>query len=95
MGCHGNPTVERAPSPAVIREMSPEHIYDVVSTDHGFRCQARFPQQALSRRSRKLGTKLGSGGVVVRLEVRNIDIHAIAVQAAAGSDEMLNLYGDL
>jgi polyvinyl alcohol dehydrogenase (cytochrome) len=25
--CHGNPTVERAPSPAAIREMSPEKIY--------------------------------------------------------------------
>ncbi len=27
MTCHGNPNVERAPSPAAIREMSPERIY--------------------------------------------------------------------
>src|SRR6516162_8324770 len=32
MGCHGNPAVERAPAPAVIREMSPEHIYEVLTT---------------------------------------------------------------
>src|SRR3989442_15239402 len=30
--CHGNPTVERAPSPAAIREMSPEKIYDAMAT---------------------------------------------------------------
>jgi mono/diheme cytochrome c family protein len=28
--CHGNPTVERAPSPAAIREMAPEKIYDAL-----------------------------------------------------------------
>jgi polyvinyl alcohol dehydrogenase (cytochrome) len=32
MGCHGNPNVERAPSPAAIREMSPEKIYDALTT---------------------------------------------------------------
>ena len=32
MGCHGNPNVERAPSPATIREMSPERIYDALTT---------------------------------------------------------------
>ena len=32
MGCHGNPAVERAPSPAAIREMSPEHIYEALTT---------------------------------------------------------------
>src|ERR1700721_2739142 len=32
MGCHGNPAVERAPSPTVIREMSPEHIYEALTT---------------------------------------------------------------
>jgi polyvinyl alcohol dehydrogenase (cytochrome) len=32
MGCHGNPNVERAPSPAAIREMSPERIYDALAT---------------------------------------------------------------
>ena len=31
-GCHGNPTVERAPSPAAIREMTPEKIYDALTT---------------------------------------------------------------
>jgi polyvinyl alcohol dehydrogenase (cytochrome) len=30
--CHGNPRVERAPSPAAIREMSPERIYDSLTT---------------------------------------------------------------
>jgi polyvinyl alcohol dehydrogenase (cytochrome) len=32
MTCHGNPAVERAPSPASIREMSPERIYEALST---------------------------------------------------------------
>jgi polyvinyl alcohol dehydrogenase (cytochrome) len=31
MGCHGNPNVERAPSPAAIREMFTERIYDVLT----------------------------------------------------------------
>jgi polyvinyl alcohol dehydrogenase (cytochrome) len=31
-GCHGNPAVERAPSPAAIREMTPERIYDSLTT---------------------------------------------------------------
>src|SRR5438552_1243011 len=30
--CHGNPNVERAPSPAAIREMPPEKIYDALTT---------------------------------------------------------------
>src|SRR5215471_17382212 len=32
MSCHGNPKVERAQSPAAIREMSPEKIYEAVTT---------------------------------------------------------------
>src|SRR5262249_23479079 len=32
MTCHGNPNVERAPSPAAIREMSPERIYDALTS---------------------------------------------------------------
>ena len=32
MTCHGNPAVERAPSPASIREMSPERIYEALTT---------------------------------------------------------------
>ena len=32
MGCHGNPNVERAPTPAAIREMSPERIYEALTT---------------------------------------------------------------
>jgi len=32
MGCHGNPNIERAPSPAAIREMSPEKIYTALTT---------------------------------------------------------------
>ncbi len=32
MGCHGNANVERAPSPAAIREMSPEKIYEALTT---------------------------------------------------------------
>lgn len=32
MGCHGNPNVERAPSPAAIREMTPERIYAALTT---------------------------------------------------------------
>src|SRR6516164_9036347 len=32
MGCHGNSNVERAPSPAAIREMSPERIYEALTT---------------------------------------------------------------
>jgi polyvinyl alcohol dehydrogenase (cytochrome) len=30
--CHGNPAVERAPSPAAIRQMSPERIYTALTT---------------------------------------------------------------
>lgn len=30
--CHGNPQVERAPLPAVIKQMTPEHIYEVLTT---------------------------------------------------------------
>src|SRR5213593_2896465 len=32
VACHGNPNVERAPSPATIREMSPERIYEALTT---------------------------------------------------------------
>src|SRR5207244_4409759 len=32
MSCHGNPKVERAPSPNAIREMSPERIYTALTT---------------------------------------------------------------
>jgi polyvinyl alcohol dehydrogenase (cytochrome) len=32
MNCHGNPIVERAPTPAAIREMSPERIYEALSS---------------------------------------------------------------
>ena len=31
LGCHGNPAYERAPSPAALREMAPEHIYDALT----------------------------------------------------------------
>jgi polyvinyl alcohol dehydrogenase (cytochrome) len=31
-GCHGNPAVERVPSPSAIREMPPERIYDSLAT---------------------------------------------------------------
>jgi polyvinyl alcohol dehydrogenase (cytochrome) len=32
MTCHGNPANDRAPSPNAIREMSPEHIYEALTT---------------------------------------------------------------
>lgn len=32
VGCHGNPNVPRAPSPAAIREMTPERIYTALTT---------------------------------------------------------------
>jgi polyvinyl alcohol dehydrogenase (cytochrome) len=32
LSCHGRPEYERAPSPAALREMSPEHLYEVLST---------------------------------------------------------------
>jgi polyvinyl alcohol dehydrogenase (cytochrome) len=32
MGCHGNPKVERAPTPETIRQMSPERIYEALTT---------------------------------------------------------------
>ena len=32
MTCHGNPAVARAPLPAAIREMTPERIYDALTT---------------------------------------------------------------
>lgn len=31
-GCHGNPNVERAPTPAALREMSPEKIFDALTS---------------------------------------------------------------
>src|SRR6185312_16903768 len=30
--CHGNPQFERAPSPSALREMTPEHIYDALTS---------------------------------------------------------------
>ena len=30
--CHGKPEYERAPSPSALREMSPEHLFEVLST---------------------------------------------------------------
>jgi polyvinyl alcohol dehydrogenase (cytochrome) len=32
LSCHGKAEYERAPSPAALREMSPEHIYEVLAT---------------------------------------------------------------
>jgi polyvinyl alcohol dehydrogenase (cytochrome) len=32
MSCHGNPKVARAPSPAAIRELTPERIYDALAS---------------------------------------------------------------
>src|SRR5262252_7563228 len=32
VACHGNPNVERAPSPSALREMSPERIYEALTT---------------------------------------------------------------
>lgn len=32
MGCHGNPNVPRAPQPSVIRQMTPERIYEALSS---------------------------------------------------------------
>lgn len=32
MGCHGNPNVPQAPQPSAIRQMSPEHIYEALTT---------------------------------------------------------------
>jgi polyvinyl alcohol dehydrogenase (cytochrome) len=31
LNCHGNPAFERAPTPAALREMTPEHILDVLT----------------------------------------------------------------
>jgi len=31
-GCHGNPAFERAPSPEALRAMSPERIYEALTT---------------------------------------------------------------
>src|SRR6185437_16858664 len=30
--CHGNPQVEQAPSPATLKQMVPEHIYEVITS---------------------------------------------------------------
>ena len=32
LNCHGNPSVEKAPTPAVLREMSPERILDALTS---------------------------------------------------------------
>jgi polyvinyl alcohol dehydrogenase (cytochrome) len=39
MTCHGNPAVERAPAPAVIKQMTPERIYEALTTG-GMKTQA-------------------------------------------------------
>jgi len=62
--CHGNPAFERAPSPAALREMSPERIYDSLTTG------AMFPVvgSGLSDADRKVvaemiaGRLMGQGG---------------------------------
>ena len=32
LSCHGKPQYERAPSPAALREMTPEHLFEALST---------------------------------------------------------------
>ena len=32
MGCHGNPNIPQAPAPDAIRQMTPERIYDALTT---------------------------------------------------------------
>ena len=59
--CHGNPTVERAPSPAAIREMSPEKIYDALATGAmQTQAQALTDQQKRTLAEFMSGRPLGS-----------------------------------
>jgi polyvinyl alcohol dehydrogenase (cytochrome) len=57
LNCHGKPEYKEAPSPAALREMSPEHIYDVLT--HG----VMFPivGAALSDPDRKVVAEMISG----------------------------------
>jgi mono/diheme cytochrome c family protein len=61
MTCHGNPAVERAPAPAVIKQMTPERIYEALSTG-GMKTQAENLTDAEKRQvaefmgGRRLGT---------------------------------------
>src|SRR4051794_23664087 len=32
LSCHGKPQFERAPTPAALREMTPEHLFETLST---------------------------------------------------------------
>src|SRR5579859_3719719 len=61
MGCHGNPAVERAPSPAAIRQMPPERIYDaltsgVMKTQGGSLSDEQKRKSALFMSGRPLGS---------------------------------------
>jgi polyvinyl alcohol dehydrogenase (cytochrome) len=55
--CHGNPQFERAPSPAALREMTPEHIYDALTSG------AMYPivGNTLSDADRKLVSEMIAG----------------------------------
>jgi polyvinyl alcohol dehydrogenase (cytochrome) len=55
--CHGNPRFERAPSPAALREMTPEHIYDALTSG------AMYPivGNTLSDADRKLVSEMIAG----------------------------------
>jgi polyvinyl alcohol dehydrogenase (cytochrome) len=60
--CHGNPNVERAPSPAALREMPPEKIYDAL-TAGTMQAQSQGLSDAQKRTVAEFmsGRPLGSG----------------------------------
>jgi polyvinyl alcohol dehydrogenase (cytochrome) len=57
LSCHGKAEYERAPTPAALREMSPEHIYEVLTTG----IMAPIVGNQLSEQDRKLVAESISG----------------------------------
>ena len=66
--CHGNPEVSRAADPAVLRRMTPERIYEALTTG-----TMRIQAQDLSEAARKLPAMTGtiSGTIDPNLSIPN------------------------
>ncbi len=63
MGCHGNPAMaDRAPDPSVIRQMSPQKIYDALTTG-----PMKVQGQALSDQEKRLLAEFMGGSTPIGL----------------------------
>jgi len=85
-------SIEGTPYRTAMFTVSPGHVTDLRSTEEGFACGAKFPEDALTPGDRKRAELLTEGVYRVRLTVDRADITAIMVQSAPGSSEMASLY---